>query len=320
MAAYPNWTLLLLHYARRELPAWGRVLAFCRVSGWRYDSSLWANAPTVVTRGKLHGFLMRLDLSDWSERTSYFLGRYYELHLQLLFPALLKPGDRVVDVGANIGMLALSASALVREAGLVECFEPNPGCVERLLGHLDLNGIGNVVVHPVGLSDAPGRSTLRLQTNRRTPSMHSGIGTLAPVAETPDDVVVGAYDVEVRRGDDILLGNDRRVALIKIDVEGFELKALRGLRGALERWHPAVITEYLERHLARAGTSRAEIRAWMEALGYRPHAIHTARRLLRHRLRLVPLDGKRAEGLECDDVLWLHAGDPLQRELQRFMT
>jgi FkbM family methyltransferase len=309
MHAYPRWTILLLPYSRLELPAWGRVLSVARVTGWRYDHSLWSAAPAVVTRGKVHGLLMRLELSNWAERMSFFLGRYYELHLQLLLPKLIRPGDHVLDVGANIGMLTLCLSALVGEHGMVESFEPNPDCVARLGDQLALNAIRNVVVRPVALGDADATMKLRLQTNRRTPSLHSGIGTLTPVAESAEDVVVKEYEVQVCRGDDIVGAKARPVSLIKLDVEGFEFNALNGLRGTLENSRPAVVMEFMEEHLSRAGVNRAQIRSWMDGLGYEGFALRTRRRRLRHRLEIRPLGDAAARGAEYNDVLWLHTAD-----------
>jgi FkbM family methyltransferase len=253
---------------------------------------------------------MRLDLSDWSERRSYFIGRYYELHLQLLLSALLRPGDRVLDVGANIGMITLCAADEVGEHGLVESFEPNPACLARLDEHIRLNGLGNVVVHPVGLSSEPASMKLRVQANRDAPSPHSGTGTLADVRETATDVIVGEYDVEVRRGDDIVFERpDRPVRLIKIDVEGFELNVLKGLRRTLERWMPMVVTEFMQEHLTRAGTSRDELMAWMTALGYRPYAVFTRRSGMSHRLCVLPADDAQRAGTPFTDILWLRDSD-----------
>src|SRR5262245_49548095 len=117
-------------YVRRELPGWGRVYA-AMVGGYRRDW-LWAAAKVRTIRGKRHGYAMRLDLSKWADRSAFFLGRWYDLNTQLLMSALLRPGDTVVDVGANRGMFALAASRLVGETGRVVCFEPNPNCFQIL--------------------------------------------------------------------------------------------------------------------------------------------------------------------------------------------
>ena len=66
---------------------------------------------------------------------------------------LLKPDDRFVDIGANIGMLTLKGASLVGKLGRVDSFEPNPNCCKRIRENLELNKINNVYLHEVGLSD-----------------------------------------------------------------------------------------------------------------------------------------------------------------------
>lgn len=72
---YSQFTLLALPYARLELPGWGQLLKKVGV----YRNELWEHTLTRTIRGKWHGYLMTLDLSNWSERQTYFLGRFYDL-------------------------------------------------------------------------------------------------------------------------------------------------------------------------------------------------------------------------------------------------
>jgi FkbM family methyltransferase len=224
----------------------------------------------------------------------------------------------MLDVGANVGMITLFASRLVGSSGRIESFEPNPDCVRRLEDNLRLNDIRNVVIHPAALAEAPSRMTLRLQTSRTAPSRHSGTGTLAPVEESADDVIVGEYPVDVARGDDVVGADTRHaVSVIKLDVEGFELNALKGLHETLARWGPAVITEYMDEHLARAGASRGELRAWMEGLGYEAFAFYTRRRGLRHSLMVEEVARAERAGVHINDVLWLQ---PRHAQYRRFAS
>ena len=279
-----------------ELPGWGRVLRVFGRTGYEHDRE-WSDAPVRIIRGKSHGYLMELDLTDWSCRSTYFLGRYYELHILLLLDALLAPGDRFLDIGANVGMIALHASHLVGSAGSVECFEPNPQCREKLERMIDMNRIENIQLFPYGLSDKA--ETLELKQNHA----YTGIGTFA---EVDPESIVSQTSAEVRRGDEVY-GNDTGPApkLMKIDVEGFELRAVRGISKLLERWGCPVIMEMDEHHLRRAGTSVIEVHELMCTLGYEPYRIGTKRHGLRHRLELAPITC--VEGLAeatCHDVLW----------------
>ena len=278
---YPWQSLLILPVTRYELPGWGKIAHVFSICGAENDSR-WRAAPRRTVRGKWHRYWMDLDLADWSERQTYFLGRYCDLETQLLLRAVLRPGDRVVDVGANIGMITLHAAALVGPAGVVESFEPNPDCCRRIKSALRINRIGHVRLHEMGLSDAPATLTLSVLAN------HTGMGTLADVADTQAAMVTSTVRVPVETGDSMLLEGDRPVALVKIDVEGFETGALRGMSEVLKRWRPIVATEVLDEWLRRAGSSAEELFELMHSLGYRALGLHT-RRGLRRRLELRPI-------------------------------
>ncbi len=281
-----------LPYTRRELPGWGALLRRLHVLGNRFDDD-WQGSPTVLLRGKSHGFLMHLDLSDWAQRMTYFLGRHYELPVQRALDVILREGDHFVDIGANIGMISLHARSLIGSAGRIDCFEPIPDCAAALREHFRINGIQNATVHDCALSDQPGRQQISIT------SAHTGTATLAAV-----DIAElrRAFWVDVRVGDDCI---DDSVDLIKIDVEGFELRVLKGLERVLATAQPFLITELIESQLVHAGTSVDEVADFLMCRGYAAYGLGCQRRLLRHQLRLLPMvRGNRNSG-GIQDVLWV---------------
>jgi FkbM family methyltransferase len=298
----------IVPYTRFELPGWGRLFAWIGGS----DDSAWADATSRTCRGKWHGYRMELRLSNWSERQTYFLGRYYDLPAQLALRRYLKPGDRLVDVGANIGMITLLAARLVAPAGAVDAVEPNPECCARLDRCLELNAIRHVRVHRVGFADRAMQLTLSVVTS------HSGLGTLAGVPESDQHLVSAHFTVQVVRGDEVIEADAAPVTAIKIDVEGFECHALRGMARTLARWHPLVITEVVPAWLQRAQSKPLELFDLMHGHEYRGYALSTRRNFVRHRLRLTPVADP--TGLTVNDVLWLHPQDPRHSVLSPFMA
>jgi len=138
-------------YVYYELPGWGKIYAV--IVGDYTRNWFWKNAPTKTIRGKMHGYLMDLDLTRWSDRCAFFLGRWYSLDIQLLLADLVAPGDTVVDIGANRGMFSLIASQLVGDKGKVISFEPNPVCLEVLDQTIATNQIKNITINRCGLAD-----------------------------------------------------------------------------------------------------------------------------------------------------------------------
>lgn len=291
---------LALAWGRLELHGYRRVLN--RVAGW--DPI--ANAPHRRIKGKLHGYWMDLDLADWSERWTYFLGRYYEAHVQRLFQLALRPADSFVDIGANIGMTTLCAAALVTPAGRVVAFEPNPAVYKRLKGHIDANALqGFVDARNIGLADHPGVLTLAAPR-------HTGQATFAP--PPPDEREgnfkdgVTLHQTPVRVGDDELAALPDAPTFIKIDVEGFEIKVLEGLARTIARLKPVIVTEALPDQLQRAGAAIEDLFRILQGHGYRAHALQYRPGLAGWPGALALLPVERYEPGLGNDLLWLIPG------------
>jgi len=247
--------LLVRPYTSRELPGWGKVYAFF-VGGFERNW-LWKDGPVLSARNKVTGLLMELDLSKWSDRSTYFVGRWYSLDIQLAMADLIGTGDTVIDVGANRGNFSLYASRLVGPRGKVIAFEPNPICVDLLQREVQTNAIDNITVVHCGLSDSDAILTLTV------PTINSGEGSFTDSAYR-DNV---KFQVPTCRGDDVLKGETP--AVIKVDVEGFETNVIRGLSETIRQCSPVLITEVIGDHLERAGSSIAEFCSTMEGLGYK---------------------------------------------------
>ncbi|KST66306.1 FkbM family methyltransferase [Mastigocoleus testarum] len=320
---YPRLAFLILPYTRHELPGWGYLFKAFKISTVEHHS-LWKSAPTKTIRHSWHNHLMKLDLSNWSERHTYFLGRFYDLDLQLAMNQVLKAGDRLVDIGANIGMITLHGAALVGDSGHVDSFEPNPECCQRIREFLELNDIKHVKIHEVGLSDV--RDTLTLSILHE----HSGMGTLTIPEGIEDEVISQKFEVPVSIGDDILKENSKPIKFLKIDVEGFEYKVLRGLEQTLKTWKPVVVTEASWKPVVKTvessnsmdnmGMNPLEIYHFMKQLGYLPYGLTTKRRWLRHHLALIPIGEDNIKDSIFSDFLWLHPESSGKEALEKFIS
>lgn len=213
-------------------------------------------------------------------------------HHRALAPLLrtVIPADGVVfDVGAHAGQFA-KLFARLAPRGFVYAFEP--GSYARLILRiaLRLNGLGNVAVLPLALGDHSGVALLTVPV-KRSGSYGFGLSHLGhdDGRRTAETEAVGVATLDEVAA---VLGLDR-LDLVKADIEGFELRLVKGARATLTRLKPALLLELDDTHLARAGDTLAA--AWEEllGLGYRPFAATPAR---------VPLAAP-----QSGDVLWLPA-------------
>lgn len=245
-------------YVAAELPGWGRLYG-ALVGDWRRNAEWEAQGPRLF-RNKLNGCWCLADLSQWSDRSAWFLRRWYDIGLIRTLDALVDPGDVVVDVGANYGHFATAAACRVGPSGRVYAFEPNPRALARLRVNADLNRLAWIETRAAALGATPGRATLS------APRINSGEATLGRSAYDPSGVE--EIEVAVLRGDDALAGV--RPRFVKIDVEGFETEAVAGLAGVLRAARPLVVTEIVRRHLENAGTSPEALVAALDTLDYAP--------------------------------------------------
>ncbi|MGI8731385.1 MAG: FkbM family methyltransferase [Solirubrobacteraceae bacterium] len=185
-----------------------------------------------------------------------------------LLPKLLLPGDLVVDGGANIGLLSLIAAGVVGPIGRVLACEPDPGTMALLKANADENRFDTLELHEVALSDRPGRASFTVF------EAGSGLASFAP-----QDARGCQVEVVVTTLDALTANLDRRVTLVKLDIEGAEAKALRGARGLIGRDAPVFLIELEPEHLARQGSSIADVRDALEPHGYEAYAITPAARL-----------------------------------------
>ena len=139
---------------------------------------------------------------------------------------LTRPGDTVLDVGANIGAVALPLARRVGPSGRVVCFEPFPTHVAKLRDNVRCNALSNVAIHELALSSEPGRLTM-------ISPLHDYQGMARVVASTDPaaalEVTADTLDAFCARE------GIREVAACKIDVEGHELSVLKGTTKTLER-------------------------------------------------------------------------------------
>ena len=190
---------------------------------------------------------------------------YYDWRVLATAAYLCGPADCVVEVGANVGTETVGLADIVGPRGRVFAFEPDPTNVQWLRGAVKSAALNHVEVIAAAVSDEVGTVRFFKSPDER----ESGSGSIHGGGEFGD---TGGVDVDCVTLDGYLRENDA-VRLVLIDVEGSEVRVLRGSRSVLARERPAIIVEAQEMTQRRAGFSLRELHSELVAQGYEVHAI-----------------------------------------------
>lgn len=190
-----------------------------------------------------------------------------------LFLRAIRPGHRVLDVGANLGYFTLVAAALAGETGQVYAFEPEPRNFDLLVANVGLNHFDSrVTCCQAGLSDAPGEAPLFLSED------NFGDHQLQPDSPGRD-----AVSVRLEQGSEWFAGREAALDFVKIDTQGAEHAVIKGLlpllQASRDRLH--LLLELTPLSLRSAGTSGAELIASLARLSLPFHIVdHIEHRLV----------------------------------------
>ena len=195
-----------------------------------------------------------LDLNDVGHRSLYFFGQD-EPDLTWSIRNILRPGDLFVEAGTSVALYTSLAAARVGPTGRVIGFEPLKTARLRANEQIARNRFENVRIVAVALGDELGEANVYLFD--RLPIGHASLRQVSPHAFVADSC-------PVRRLDSELSADERaKVRLIKLDVEGSELPALKGAEDTLAASRPFVFVECNQTTMAGFGYGAADLIAWL---------------------------------------------------------
>jgi FkbM family methyltransferase len=206
---------------------------------------------------------MELALDDLIQAYIFWSPNGYDRQAITLVKHYVKPGHVFVDLGANVGYYSLIAAKLVGPRGRVVAVEADPENNDRLQTNIVLNNFHQVVSVSKGVADRQG--VLQLH---RDLGHNQGAHTFANGAASS-----AGPQVQVDTLDRILQEVDvSQVDFIKLDIQGFEARALKDSEVFQHR--PIIMTEVAEAELALAGSSKEEYLSLLLSHGYSIHPIH----------------------------------------------
>ncbi|WP_065754476.1 FkbM family methyltransferase [Bradyrhizobium paxllaeri] len=210
------------------------------------------------------GVTYDLDLSQGID-FAIFLGNFYERQTKAALRKLVSPGTLVLDIGANIGAHTLHLAQLVGADGRVMAFEPTDFAFKKLSRNLDLNPLlaNRVEAHHCFLTAGDGANVpeaiysswpLAWQAGLHAKHLGREMHTQAARARSLDSILSERAD--------------RKVQLVKLDVDGFECDVLRGATSMLRNMRPTFVMELAPYVLEERNTSLEELLSFFVPNGY----------------------------------------------------
>jgi FkbM family methyltransferase len=213
---------------------WQTICVQARSHAQKYDidrvfTHFWRPALDALFRGRTlqheaDGYKWLIDIDV---PTSDGLGASHEAPIEQVVLSLIPRGGVFLDVGAHVGHYSIRAS---RIASKVIAIEPNPDTAQRLRENIALNDIGNITLLQIAAWDEGAALSLFSPNNARRD------GSTRVLPQEGEVMVQG-------RPLDAPLGHEERIDVIKLDVEGADLHALRGMRKLIAKHRPVLFIE-----------------------------------------------------------------------------
>lgn len=211
-----------------------------------------------VIVAKRQGYYFELNLSDYMDWILYF---HSDTDSSLNILNYVNEGDYVLDIGGNIGQTALFLSGKVGKEGKVISFEPFPKTYQRFEKNLALNkSANNIKLEKIALGDKP--AILKMYSENQG---NSGQNRISAASDSKGE----AFEVVITTLNNYIEANPiSKIDLIKIDVEGFEYKALLGASEVIKKYKPGLFIEVNDENLKQQDDSASKLIDMLIGWGY----------------------------------------------------
>lgn len=204
----------------------------------------------------IDGFFIYTNPNEHIQQQLFWYG-YYEPELVEVIKKLVKPGDVFIDGGANIGYFSLLAA---KYGATVFAFEPVSEVFEQLKINLHINNEDKITPIQKAFGDIVGEKEIYISG-----SDNRGMSSF----ERPENFSGASEIVDIIRLDDwVTEFQINKINIIKLDIEGSELVALKGMETSLKEFKPLVITEVNLGTLSQFGIKPADIVNFMRKLNF----------------------------------------------------
>jgi FkbM family methyltransferase len=204
--------------------------------GWKYFRRLlktWDIEKREYRKKISNGMFMLLTPSEHIQQQLFWYG-YYEEPVALLLEHITEPNSIVLDIGANVGYFTLIAAKKAK-TGKIFSFEPVSELCEQLRKNIEENKLNNVEINRLAVGEHNQDAVIFLSG-----SDNQGMSSLRP----PENFAGISQPIRTIRIDNWAIENNiKKIDVIKLDIEGSELSALKGMDQTLNKLKPMIIVE-----------------------------------------------------------------------------
>jgi len=234
----------------------------------------WKNFNLKKFSKKFDGVNFNINIKDFGIGQHYIKQIYfdcYQLDVLYAMKKYLKQGDIFIDVGANIGYFTALGTSLVGKNGQVHAFEPMPDVFKGLIKVKKRNPAYKIILNHYALGNIEGKAIMTMVLGEAS-------GGSSFVEEVMGDqlLIKKRAKIKIARLDRYLQKNNiQAIALIKIDVEGYEFPVLLGLENYFKNTNerPIIVCEITPRAYPRIGYNRFQLINYMKNFGYQAYRV-----------------------------------------------
>lgn len=203
---------------------------------------------------EIDGLKIKSLMYYYPKRHLLYYGRSYEPEIRSLFCSLINKGDTIVDIGASLGLYSLIAAKRLGDSGFVYAFEPDPIRYAKLMENIKINRLNNIKALNIALSDREEDIEITYHHPR------GGFKKCVVKAQSLDSLNI-------------------KPDLIKMDVDGAEIKILEGMKRTIAYCRPKVICEIHPDEMIQTGYNINDLSSLLNEVGYLAYEIKNDRKL-----------------------------------------
>ena len=206
---------------------------------------------------------IKLNIDEWIQQQIFLFGYFDQPGINFIKKNLKK--DHVfIDAGANIGAYSLVASKIVGDQGKVIAFEPVKNTFDHIQENISLNNLKNIDLNKTALGEKKERITIYSGDDSNTGN--SSIIKNEASHSASEEIQCINFDEE--------FSDLERIDFLKIDIEGAEYYALKGMIKSLEKFKPTILIEISDEIIDKADYSKKDLIVLLTNIGYQQYGLN----------------------------------------------